>query len=163
MMPSPETSNDSHVSEARKEKNSFELLGNDSNASGHGATKNPFDLLSHASNASEVRAAKCPFDHLRMGEQFKHSPAVSRRSVPSNMVSQPPVELRPMSPISNVSPRAPSPLVDSRPTFVNPDMTKLGQPAQPAAPQMVFTGPVFIGYPIEQAVQFMQHFQQQKQ
>lgn len=44
-----------------------------------------------------------------------------------------------------------------QPTFINPPavLPKGGQPA----PQMVFTGPVFIGYPIEQAIQFMQHFQ----
>ena len=39
--------------------------------------------------------------------------------------------------------------------------TQAGFAAGPfsAPPQMVFTGPVFIGYPMEQAIQFMQHFQ----
>ncbi|EPE06350.1 hypothetical protein F503_02478 [Ophiostoma piceae UAMH 11346] len=39
--------------------------------------------------------------------------------------------------------------------------TQAGLAAGPGSvpPQMVFTGPVFIGYPMEQAIQFMQHFQ----
>lgn len=46
----------------------------------------------------------------------------------------------------------------SAPNMANmPNVT--GPGAAGAPPQMVFTGPVFIGYPMEQAIQFMQHFQ----
>ncbi|RFU79118.1 hypothetical protein TARUN_3127 [Trichoderma arundinaceum] len=41
-----------------------------------------------------------------------------------------------------------------QPTFINPDVSKA-----PGGPQMIFTGPVFIGYPMEQAIQFMNQYQ----
>lgn len=43
----------------------------------------------------------------------------------------------------------------TRPTFVQPgELPKMSG----VVPQMVFTGPVFIGYPMEQAIAFMQHY-----
>jgi hypothetical protein len=48
----------------------------------------------------------------------------------------------------------------SQPTFVN--TAELPGLKQSGAPQVVFNGPVFIGYPVEQALQFMQHFQAQQ-
>jgi hypothetical protein len=59
-------------------------------------------------------------------------------------------------PFTPLKPRAPSPSPPQQPAFINPDVAKLGSGA---GPQMVFTGPVFIGYPMEQAIQFMQHLQ----
>ncbi|KAL7935015.1 hypothetical protein V8C35DRAFT_300447 [Trichoderma chlorosporum] len=41
-----------------------------------------------------------------------------------------------------------------QPTFINPDASKAMN-----GPQMVFTGPVFIGYPMDQAIQFMNQYQ----
>lgn len=47
------------------------------------------------------------------------------------------------------------PVVSSQPAFVNsPEVAKVGG----NVPQMVFTGPVFIGYPMEQALAFMQQY-----
>ena len=49
-----------------------------------------------------------------------------------------------------------------QPAFLNPPPpppTDLTRPPKPGAPQMLFTGPVFIGYPVDQAIQIMQHFQ----
>ncbi|KXJ95579.1 hypothetical protein Micbo1qcDRAFT_192558 [Microdochium bolleyi] len=49
-----------------------------------------------------------------------------------------------------------------QPTFLS--AAGLNQPRpQHSAPQLVFTGPVFIGYPMEQAIQFMQQFQGHQQ
>ena len=45
------------------------------------------------------------------------------------------------------------PPVVQQPTFFNSPQAMMG-----AGPQMVFTGPVFIGYPIEQAMAFMQQY-----
>ncbi len=43
-----------------------------------------------------------------------------------------------------------------QPAFLDaPDVAR----PKPGAPQMLFTGPVFIGYPVEQAIQIMQHLQ----
>jgi hypothetical protein len=42
----------------------------------------------------------------------------------------------------------------SQPAFINPDLTK----GTNNGPQMIFTGPVFIGYPMDQAIQFMNQY-----
>ncbi|KAG6002649.1 hypothetical protein E4U21_002909 [Claviceps maximensis] len=50
----------------------------------------------------------------------------------------------------------PPPPHSSRPAFINSQTSK-GAP-EGGFPQMVFTGPVFIGYPMEQAVEFMNQY-----
>lgn len=47
-----------------------------------------------------------------------------------------------------------SPVPASQPVFVQPEVAKVGG----NVPQMVFTGPVFIGYPIDQAMALMQQW-----
>lgn len=46
-----------------------------------------------------------------------------------------------------------------QPAFLN--AADVARP-KPGTPQMLFTGPVFIGYPVEQAIQIIQHFQGQQ-
>ena len=47
------------------------------------------------------------------------------------------------------------PIVQTQPAFINPpDVAKIAS----NGPQMIFTGPVFIGYPMEQALAFMQQY-----
>lgn len=47
------------------------------------------------------------------------------------------------------------PVAHNQPTFINPpEFAQMGG----NVPQMVFTGPVFIGYPVEQALAFMQQY-----
>ncbi|KAL2072518.1 hypothetical protein VTL71DRAFT_11861 [Oculimacula yallundae] len=46
------------------------------------------------------------------------------------------------------------PVTQHRPTFIQ--ASELQRPS--GGPQMIFTGPVFIGYPMEQAITFMQQF-----
>ncbi|EHA58393.1 hypothetical protein MGG_04418 [Pyricularia oryzae 70-15] len=131
--------------------------------------------------AARAGAGKCPFDHTKLK-------GMSRGDM-SGMMSSPcpprtdrshvresgrrlsdsvtgagfnPRDHHPRSSSSTIPPKKqehPKTAQASRqqPTFINPS-GPLPKAAH-QAPQMVFTGPVFIGYPIEQAIQFMQHFQ----
>jgi hypothetical protein len=78
----------------------------------------------------KVKAAgKCPFGH---GQQANE--AVPVQDPVPKVQSSPPVQ----------------------PTFIqSPEAAKTGANAPP---QMIFTGPVFIGYPIEQAMALMQQW-----
>jgi hypothetical protein len=94
-------------------------------------------------------ARKCPFDHLKM-----NSTAAAMRETGRD--ADAPVK-RPVTPAKNNAPPSSPP----QPTFVN-----LPEMAAPSAekgerPQVVFniSGPVFIGYSMDQAIQFMQSFQ----
>lgn len=104
------------------------------------------------------KAGKCPFNHNKiMGggltSMSAHDEKGSDRPghAPSNQLSAP------------ASPAVPPAAATAagQPTFLNAH--DLSRSKLSGTPQMVFTGPVFIGYPIEQAVQFMQHFQSQHQ
>ena len=113
---------------------------------------------------------KCPFDHTKMaaaGNGGFPSPAMkfehpSPREAESRPREIPHMEPRPREaphemPYMHMSQQPPA--VSPAPpqaAFLNPSETR---GANQNAPQMLFTGPVFIGYPIEQAIQFMQHFQ----
>jgi len=106
--------------------------------------------------------AKCPFDHTKfmVRQEVPASPTQEMEAESSHRTSAEAVVEDPFSP---PPPRAPSyqkqeqPYSNpQQPAFINPGASKTGQTN---APQMLFTGPVFIGYPIEQAIQFMQHFQ----
>ncbi|RSL65387.1 hypothetical protein CEP54_004273 [Fusarium duplospermum] len=95
---------------------------------------------------------KCPFDHTKfaalggMPPSMKHDPPVSvtlEDAEPS----------RSFSPVKQTAP-PPEPTTPPQPAFINPDMTK----GTSNLPQMIFTGPVFIGYPMDQAIQFMNQY-----
>ncbi|TGO65036.1 hypothetical protein BCON_0004g00330 [Botryotinia convoluta] len=51
------------------------------------------------------------------------------------------------------------PILHDQPAFIQPEQLQM----QGNGPKMVFTGPVFIGYPIEQAVAFMKQYQAQNE
>ncbi|KAK1512835.1 hypothetical protein CTAM01_00230 [Colletotrichum tamarilloi] len=102
-------------------------------------------------------AGKCPFDHAQLA-------AMGFASPPPNTGDQTfvhpepdpqPIEL----PSTPVKPQPSYSAPPQQPTFINPPLDANKQYTPNGVPQMVFTGPVFIGYPIEQAIQFMQHFQ----
>jgi hypothetical protein len=123
-------------------------------------------------------ARKCPFDHTKLTGANALRPGTPKAEEnPGSQAESPKVAL-PFTPGSQrapeddgesvFSPRGPvnsgppplrsrvSPVVQPQPpAFLNPQETK---GSYGNAPQMVFTGPVFIGYPIEQAIQFMQHY-----
>jgi hypothetical protein len=107
-------------------------------------------------------AGKCPFDHTKfnkgnMAQAFEHIP-------PPPVADAPAEATRPRTPVRD-GPRDPPPAM---PTFVIPPAQPQPVPgprddrhAAAPPPQMVFniSGPVFIGYPMEQAMQFMQAWQ----
>lgn len=102
---------------------------------------------------------KCPFDHTAMKQ-----PAFAGL----NITSSPDPQVK-NDTVSNTQDQMPSTSTKGhpenqathenrtfipQPTFINPDLSKA-----PNGPQMIFTGPVFIGYPMEQAIQFMNQYQ----
>jgi len=99
---------------------------------------------------------KCPFDHTKLPfpPPFPNLEAASNQRDEGDLRREPePPFTQKKNPVSSTSP--------PQPTFVNPtepipNVEKSGNP-----PQMVFniSGPVFIGYPMEQAIAFMQRFQ----
>ncbi|KAK3329635.1 hypothetical protein B0H66DRAFT_33276 [Apodospora peruviana] len=131
---------------------------------------------------------KCPFDHTKL--TFPSSPFPKPDEISSDRESdhvaaatterqQQKQQHDPFTTAKNRAPQpqsAPAPThtaANLPPTFVNtPEMPFLRSnadakgapvPAAVATPQIVFniSGPVFIGYPMEQAIQFMQRFQGQ--
>ncbi|KAK0389618.1 hypothetical protein NLU13_3193 [Sarocladium strictum] len=112
-------------------------------------------------------AGKCPFDHTKLSamagltSDTKLNPDMSPG--PQASYGGPP-PVTPLKQAPQLHASAPSPSyqqqhtqVPPQPTFINPGMSQVTAGGQ--APQMVFTGPVFIGYPIEQAFQFMNQYQ----
>ncbi|GAO13811.1 hypothetical protein UVI_02004670 [Ustilaginoidea virens] len=91
---------------------------------------------------------KCPFDHGKFS-------GASIRPPPFTDVKPPqPVNGFGDAPLANnkgaaTTSTAPDPT--QQPAFISPCTVK---PDGAASPHMIFTGPVFIGYPIEQAIQF---------
>lgn len=105
---------------------------------------------------SPKRPGKCPFDHTKLaglnGPRLSHPPPDDHK--PSE-ASHKPATARPDTPQKQEANA--HPVSSAQPTFLN--MPQLGQTANSNTPQMVFTGPVFIGYPMDQAIQFMNAFQ----
>ncbi|KAK4226121.1 hypothetical protein QBC38DRAFT_481307 [Podospora fimiseda] len=113
--------------------------------------------------AEKAEPKKCPFDHTKMGgAEFQGMLRPEPPKTPTNNLNRA-VGGGPSSPSKNDAGMPSSPL---QPTFVNlsdhitPPTTGSGQKDE--RPQIVFniSGPVFIGYPMEQAMQFMQQYQQ---
>ncbi|KKY36626.1 hypothetical protein UCDDA912_g03399 [Diaporthe ampelina] len=92
-----------------------------------------------------------PLKEIRVGESPSRPWGISVPFPPDE-----PVE-RPTSPPAPVH----SPPPSNQPAFINTTEVAKASAAGGSAPQVVFNGPVFIGYPMEQAIQFMQHFQRQ--
>ncbi|KAL2156939.1 hypothetical protein VTH06DRAFT_1874 [Thermothelomyces fergusii] len=87
-------------------------------------------------------APRCPFDHTKM------FPGAARRE---DSAEQPSPAAKPYGP----------PLSTPQPTFVNLPEVPAANRDRADRPQVVFniSGPVFIGYPMEQAIEFMKQFQ----
>jgi hypothetical protein len=94
---------------------------------------------------------KCPFDHTKLGHAMNGKATSSIKNMTKAYDIPPPVH--------NEPPPTPKPAANpEQAAFIN--LPEVSQTKPQGGPQMLFTGPVFIGYPIEQAIQFMQHFQQ---
>ncbi|KAH7329314.1 hypothetical protein B0I35DRAFT_473930 [Stachybotrys elegans] len=97
---------------------------------------------------------KCPFDHTKFTAFPSLDPSAKH---PEPIPAMPPLEPSHIPHFSHqdeAPPRPPSPR--PHPAFVSPDMMKPTSAA--AAPSMIFTGPVFIGYPLDQAMQIMNQY-----
>ncbi|KAH8737592.1 hypothetical protein BGZ61DRAFT_438618 [Ilyonectria robusta] len=93
---------------------------------------------------------KCPFDHTKFAALGMPPPHAHHEAQPSSTALETPD-------MPSVTPKEEAPhdtSVPPQPTFINPDMAKGGG----NMPQMIFTGPVFIGYPMDQAIQFMNQY-----
>ncbi|KAF2137661.1 uncharacterized protein K452DRAFT_291478 [Aplosporella prunicola CBS 121167] len=86
--------------------------------------------------APEVKPAKCPFDHMKMRG--------SATAKPEPTIPQPDAQTT-----------RPTPQTDG-PAFIQPVSGPNDAQNRPSPPQMVFTGPVFIGYSVEQAAAILQ-------
>lgn len=93
-----------------------------------------------------MEAAKCPFAAMAAANTDKtpKPEAVGRPGLR---------EAPPVTPMKEVGPRLSTP--PNQPVFMSADAAKKA----PSMPGMVFNGPVFIGYPMEDAIQFMNQFQ----
>ncbi|KAK4105486.1 hypothetical protein N658DRAFT_520681 [Parathielavia hyrcaniae] len=92
---------------------------------------------------------KCPFDHTKM---FQRDDAKHEAAAPAHVkLEQPP------TPATNNLPPPSTP----QPTFVNLPEGSTAAGEKSERPQVVFniSGPVFIGYPMEQAIGFVKQFQ----
>ncbi|KAK4165692.1 hypothetical protein QBC43DRAFT_314970 [Cladorrhinum sp. PSN259] len=133
-----------------------------------------------APRTTTAESKKCPFDHTKMGAAFQGMLRPEPTAELNNAGGPRPGANyghgtatadgfdRPSSPLKNHATMPSSP--PQAATFVNLS-DHLPPPAAPGQgeakekddrPQVVFniSGPVFIGYPMEQAMQFMQQFQQ---
>lgn len=123
-------------------------------------------------------AGKCPFDHTKMAafaamggpkvdQPSKHEAGLPGETAPKEMAN--PKVAEQSKPVKEQH-HIPQPMPTPQPTFINmaampiPKAETAGQQqAQAQAPVVFnFNGPVFIGYPMEQAIQFMQQFQGNK-
>ncbi|KAI0176302.1 hypothetical protein GGR52DRAFT_540346 [Hypoxylon sp. FL1284] len=104
--------------------------------------------------ATPAKTAKCPFDHAKLAQMMNgSSPAVQHGDKNSVTFGHAAASSQPSLPPPE--PRATS--IPPPPTFINP--TEPEYRKQGHTPQMLFTGPVFIGYPVEDAMRLMQSFQ----
>ncbi|KAK5990364.1 hypothetical protein PT974_08631 [Cladobotryum mycophilum] len=102
----------------------------------------------------EAEPRKCPFDHGNLSAFAGLNPHIEQQTndgpAPQSPQEPPPPSL---SLAKETVPHMPH--TPPQPTFINPEASK----AAPGVPQMIFTGPVFIGYPMEQAIHFMNQYQ----
>lgn len=123
---------------------------------GHGQKVEVEDAPPAPTHEKSRQAGKCPFGHGQA--QAEEAPVPPRSAVEETAR---PAGKCPFGHDQRTSDQgAPlkveaAPMVQSQPVFINaPDVARMGS----NGPQMVFTGPVFIGYPMEQALAFMQHY-----
>ncbi|KAI1821258.1 hypothetical protein F4861DRAFT_542147 [Xylaria intraflava] len=95
---------------------------------------------------------KCPFDHTKLTPMTHDATPRKQEDKDSVRLADIPQFDQPFTPAHHTQSASPLP----QPAFLNP--AEMPQSKPTSTPQMVFTGPVFIGYPVEQAIQLMQYF-----
>lgn len=96
---------------------------------------------------------KCPFDHTKLQGLMGGGPP-PKPEAKCPVTPQPPQEPS-FAPAGEQQPR-PQPSHLGQPAFISPEAAKASSTA--GGPQMIFTGPVFIGYPVDQALQILSHY-----
>lgn len=106
---------------------------------------------------------KCPFGHGQQQSEPQEAPAPQETSpkkcpfpFPAQNIKEE-IKKEDAQPTYEPSPKPAQATYHNEPTFINvPEISN--QATGNVQPQMIFTGSVFIGYPMEQAVAFMQQF-----
>jgi hypothetical protein len=98
----------------------------------------------------EWPAGKCPMGHGQIKVEAEPEPEVGE--YPERPAGRCPVGHGQRA----AEEQRPPPVVQSQPAFIQPP--EVPKAAGGNVPQMIFTGPVFIGYPVEQAMAFMQQY-----
>ncbi|KAI0537606.1 hypothetical protein GGR58DRAFT_471197 [Xylaria digitata] len=105
------------------------------------------------------KSGTCPFDHTKL-TSMNATPHKQEDKDSIRLGDIPPLN-QPFTPAQHTLPAQTAPSSMPQPAFFNTAELPRSKPG--GTPQMVFTGPVFIGYPVEQAIQFMQYFQPRQQ
>lgn len=103
------------------------------------------------------KSGKCPFDHTKLTGLMNGSSPLKREDKSSIRLNDIPASSQTSIPAHEPPFIASNP---QQPTFIN--AAEIERRRQDSKPQMLFTGPVFVGYPIEDAIRFMQSFQGQQ-
>lgn len=98
---------------------------------------------------------KCPFDHTKFSSAFGGPPPVTPNADLKTPMPPPHATFgdTPFTSNKGAIPQSTAPV--EQPTFLSPAALNNDEKS---APQMVFTGPVFIGYPMDQAIEFMNRY-----
>ncbi|KAK4447530.1 hypothetical protein QBC34DRAFT_409660 [Podospora aff. communis PSN243] len=122
------------------------------------ASPPPAPPVDHQTPKDHSGPRKCPFDHTKMPLPSSF-PKIGETSHPGRQLHHD-AEL-PSTPVK--TPMPPAGPSHAMPTFINLEAMAPTQAekSSSAQPQMIFniSGPVFIGYPMEQALEFMQRYQ----
>ena len=106
----------------------------------------------HSPKTPVKSGGKCPFDHTKL-PGFRGAPAENLEADNGPPVTPQPVQEPGFTPEKEAAPSQ-TPYL-GQPAFINADAAKtLGN----SGPPMVFTGPVFIGYPVDQALQIINQY-----
>ncbi|TWU76860.1 hypothetical protein ED733_006230 [Metarhizium rileyi] len=106
--------------------------------------------------AAPNAAGKCPFDHTKFPVGLAGPPPSTPKAEGQAHEAGRNLGLgaTPFTNLKEAPPTTTEPL--PQPTFIQPTSSTHGEGN--GGPQMIFTGPVFIGYPMEQAIEFMNHY-----
>ncbi|KAI0447943.1 hypothetical protein F4803DRAFT_191649 [Xylaria telfairii] len=123
----------------------------------------PVHMPSPITNADRPlqKTGKCPFDHTKLASMMNDATPHKQEDSDSIRLADIPPLNQPFTPAQHALPTQTAASSIPKPAFINPG--ELPRSKAGGIPQMVFTGPVFIGYPVEQAIHFMQYFQGQHQ
>lgn len=110
----------------------------------------PVRMPSPAHTPPKKTGGKCPFDHTKL--QALAAASNPQPEAKSPVTPQPPQNEDHFTPAKETAPPQSTSAL-GQPAFISPQTIK-----DNSGPQMVFTGPVFIGYPVDQAIQIINQY-----